>query len=64
MKLLIQCPFFKSKEALHLCCEGATVKFPDKEARSEYLESYCANPISWKKCSVAHCMENYYERKD
>ena len=64
MKLLLQCPFFKRQEALTFNCEGATIKFPDKEARREYLESYCANPINWKRCSLAHCMENYDERED
>lgn len=62
--MIIQCPFFTRQEYLRLSCECAALKFPDREARSEYLQNFCANPINWKKCTLAHCMENYYERKD
>jgi len=64
MPMIIQCPFFKRNEYLRLSCECAAIKFPDREARKEYLECYCANPVNWKKCSMAHCMENYYDRKE
>lgn len=63
-RMLYQCPFFKRGEYLRLDCEGGVLSFPDKEARVEYVMSFCANPINWKKCSIAHCLENYYDRKD
>ena len=58
------CPFFKREKKLILRCEGATLKFPDKEARSEFVLGCCANVYGWRKCSIAHCLENYYFRKE
>lgn len=64
MPLIMQCPFFKKNEQLRLQCEGGMVKFPDKEARTEYLTDYCANSINWNKCTICRNLENYYERKE
>ena len=64
MSMVFECPFFKRNEYLKINCEGGTIRFPDKDARREYLEGFCANSINWKKCTIAHCLENYYERKE
>ena len=57
------CPFFKGEKALTLSCEGAEIKFPDKDGRNEFVLGYCANHTDWSKCPIAHCLENYYLRK-
>ena len=64
MPIAMQCPFYKSESQLRLYCEGGCMKFPDVTARRDYLENYCANHINWQKCSVAHLMQRYYDRKD
>ena len=64
MPVIMQCPFYKKEDALKLRCEGATIKFPDGDARSEYVLGYCANSYCWRKCPIAHCLENYYFRKE
>ena len=64
MPMRMECPFFKRDSYLKLHCEGGTIKFPDKTARSEFVLAYCADPCNWRKCSIAHCLENYYFRKD
>lgn len=63
MPMIMQCPFYKRDNYLKLYCEGATMRFPDAKARSEFVLNFCANNINWKKCPIAHCLENYYDRK-
>ncbi len=64
MPMIIQCPFYKMDSHLKLYCEGCSMKFPDMTTRRNYIENYCANHINWQKCSVAHSMQCYYDRKD
>ncbi len=64
MQMMMQCPFFKKDASLKLSCEAATIKFPDRDARSEFILGYCANNYAWRKCPIAHCLENYYFRKE
>lgn len=64
MPMVMQCPFFKRECYLKLYCEGASMKFPDTEARGEYVGKYCAALHRWKECSVADMLENFYERKE
>ena len=64
MPMMMECPFFKDERHLKLSCEGGKLKFPDMDARSEYVLDYCSHSYNWKKCSIAHCLENYYFRED
>ena len=64
MPMMMQCPFYKRDSYLKLYCEGASLKFPDADARSEFVLGYCANSCNWRKCPVAHCLENYYFRQE
>lgn len=64
MPMAMQCPFFKREDNLTLRCEGAKLKFPDKDARLEIVLGYCANSYNWRKCPIAHCLENYHFRKE
>ena len=64
MPMVMQCPFYKRDSYLKLSCEGCSIKFPDADARSEFVLAYCANNYNWRKCPVAHFMENYYFRKE
>lgn len=60
----MQCPFYKRERFPTLSCEGATLNFPDADARSEHVLGYCANIHGWRKCPIAHFLENYYLRED
>ncbi len=64
MKLEMQCPFFKKNEGQIVKCEGGNLKFPDREARKDYLICYCANNVHWHKCTISKNLENYYDRKE
>lgn len=64
MPMKMECPFFKRNNKHTFYCEGATLKFPDADARSEFVLGYCANSFNWRKCPIAHCLENYHFRKD
>lgn len=64
MPAVMHCPFYMYEKNGKLSCEGASLKFPDKDARSEYVLKYCTNSYGWRKCPIAHYMENYYFRKD
>lgn len=64
MEIKMICPFYKRDNYLTFHCEGARIKFPDAYARSEFLLGYCANSHNWRKCPIAHCLENYYFRKE
>lgn len=55
-----KCPYFTGDESLLLYCEGAKLKFPDKQAAREYLFFYCAE--HWQECRIARMMTDYYER--
>ena len=64
MPMVIECPFYKREGTLKLHCEGGTLKFPDKQSRCDFLLGYCANSYSWRKCPIAHTLEEYYFRKE
>ena len=64
MPMVMECPFYKRDGSLKLTCEGASVRFPDKDSRSEFVLGYCANSYRWRQCPVAHMLENYYFRKE
>ena len=64
MSMVMECPFYKRDSYLKLYCECASLKFPDSTARLEYVTSYCGNYVNWKKCTLAHCLETYYDREE
>ena len=64
MPIKMECPFYKDERKLKLSCEGGMLKFPDNTARNDFVLSYCANNYNWRKCGIAHCLENYYFRKE
>ena len=64
MPMMMQCPFYKKEKSPKLYCEGCILKFPDTLSRAEYIRNFCANNINWTKCSVAHNLQIYYDRKD
>ena len=61
---MMECPFYKCDKHLKLRCEGGTLKFPDEIARCEFVIKYCSSSYNWRQCSIAHCLENYYFRKE
>ena len=58
------CPFFlQDRGNGRVSCEGASLKFPDKEARREFVYRLCAHPEGYKACRMRMALEHYYERK-
>ena len=58
------CPYFYRERSQGVVyCEGARLKFPDKDARREILYRYCAHPEGYKACMLKQALDHYYERK-
>ena len=62
-KQLPYCPFYHKDTFEKLYCEGATVKFPDRDARSEIVDVFCCSAANHKNCPIYKMMANYYDRK-
>ena len=58
------CPFFTWDDKKSVGCEGGKLRFPDKESAVQYMDTYCASPMGWKKCTVAASLLKYYDRKE
>lgn len=58
------CPFFKQDRGKGcVSCEGANFRFPDPEARREYVYRFCADPKGYRECPLQIALQHYYERK-
>lgn len=58
------CPYYKQDRGRgHVCCEGATFRFPDKLSRREYVYRFCAHPEGYKECPLKIALDHFYERK-
>ena len=58
------CPFFKQDRGNgRVSCEGANFRFPDKEARREYVYRFCADTDGYKTCPLQIVLDHHYERK-
>ena len=58
------CPFFKQDRGNgRVSCEGANFRFPDKEARREYVYRFCADTDGYKTCPLQVVLDHHYERK-
>jgi hypothetical protein len=62
MPVLYQCPYWKWAEKLNLYCQGGKITFPDRQARLDFLHSYCASPAGWNACPLAQGLTQAYER--
>ena len=57
------CPYFMYMKGGALFCEGATIKYPDKKARADFLDCYCCNEDhGYKNCKMHGVLEGYYNR--
>jgi len=58
------CPYFcRERSQGVVYCEGARLKFPDRDARREILYRFCAHPEGYKACMLKQALDHYYERK-
>ena len=60
----VQCPFFKEKTKKTVVCEAAKITMPNEGACRELIKKYCSDIAGWRKCAIAHCLENYYFGKE
>lgn len=60
------CPFYAWSDRQRVMCEGGVaIKFPDVKAAVEYMDAYCAcGENGWRKCTIAACLLEYYDRKE
>ena len=56
------CPYYKNEDALGVHCEGGRVKLPSGEAERDYIRTYCADHLGWKRCSVSRAVTRFYEK--
>jgi hypothetical protein len=61
------CPYYSKtssgtelRRGGRLYCEGATLKFPDAEARCEIVDTYCGNSGGYKQCPIKVMLDHYY----
>ncbi len=57
------CPYLHKDKIERITCEGGTTKFPDPDARSSFVYTYCASKSGWKNCPTARMLNEYYDRK-
>ena len=57
------CPYFRKENRGRVYCEGATLKFPDKEARRDIVYRFCAHPTGYNDCPLKQAMDGYYQRR-
>lgn len=57
------CPFYGKKNPDKLYCEGATVKFPDRTAGSDWVRDRCASEYGYKNCPIYEMLMSYYEER-
>ena len=58
------CPYFlRDRGHGRVYCEGTVFRFPDIEARREYVYTFCAHPDGFRKCPLKQIMDRYYDRK-
>ena len=56
------CPYYIWEEGLVLHCQGATLRFKNKEERREFVYPYCAAVPGWEKCTIARQLQKRNER--
>ena len=37
-------------------------EFPDRQARDEYVDAYCGDPLHYRNCTLARVLGEFYER--
>ena len=55
------CPYYQIKDAHGLRCEGGRLALPSKGAEADYIRTYCADHLGWKRCTVARAITRFYE---
>ncbi len=66
MVKIMCCPFFereirkrseKSRELVGVKCKSATIRFPSKQARREFVYPYCGSLKGYKECPIYKFLE-------
>ena len=62
MPKAMECPYFSWEDKLFLHCEMGVQEFPDRQARDEYVDAYCGDPLHYRNCTLARVLGEFYER--
>ncbi len=58
------CPYFRKEQSGgKVYCEGATLRFPDRQARRDIVYRFCAHPDGYNDCPLKQALDGYYARK-
>ena len=41
--------------------EGGRLKLPSGEAEREYIRTYCADHLGWRRCTISRAITRFYE---
>lgn len=63
-KTAFMCPFFKWEFLGAIGCEGAVLRFTNRDERDELVNNFCAHYDDWRKCTLAKNLFKKYERQD
>ena len=63
-RLLWTCPYYKWDDENGVRCEGGRLGLPTSEAEKDYIMTYCADHLGWKRCTVARAITRHYESLD
>lgn len=58
------CPYYKWDDRQTVHCEGGRIGLPGREAERDYIRTYCADHLGWRRCSVARAVTRYYEAQE
>lgn len=56
------CPYYRNEDKHGVHCEGGRVKLPSSEAERDYIHTYCADHLGWKRCTVSRAVTRFYEK--
>ena len=58
------CPYFQRDRGNGIVnCEGARLRFPDRQARRDIVYRICAHPTGYNDCPLKQALDGYYQRR-
>ena len=55
------CPFYSKHNGNKLYCEGAIIKFPNKESKPEWINNNCSHEENYKVCPIYKMLLTHYD---
>ncbi len=58
------CPYYRYDNGRGVRCEGGRLKLPSGEAEREYIRTYCADHLGWRRCTISRAITRFYEAEE